>query len=703
MTDRSRDVRPPRALIVDDDPVIRLLAGRALEGVGFAIDEAESGREAVKQARRAPPDLVVLDLVMPGDDGFETCRKLRALREMKEVPILVTTGLTDAATIDRVYETGASEFINKPIDWLLFQHRVRFLMRAHGAFRDLSRTLGDLWESRQRLASAHRIARIGHYDLDSANGEMLWSAELQLLLALPATREPPDLPHFLALVHPQDRAAVEKGMQQSGASGEWILEHRMITSAGAELVVCHQSAPSSAPHGEGRIEGAIQDISEQRRSEERLRFLAYYDPLTQLPNRNHLRERLQRALARGRHTGETVALLCLDLDRFHRINDTLGQTMGDELLRQTAMRLRECVRATDFLGRPSEDDGSDLSRLGGDEFTVLLSDVGSEQDVRAAAHRLLRAFEAPFDVRGRSIPMDASVGIAISSAADCDAEHLLQWANLATTRAKRGEGHGICVYESAMNAAAEQRFELENALRCALERREFAVSYQPLVDARDARIRAVEALLRWRHPVHGNVSPAVFVPVAESLGLIGPIGAWVLDEACRQARAWRERGHPELRVSVNVSSLSFDRDLVETVTSALARHGLPPEALDLELTESGLLDEPARAIETMRRLREIGVGVALDDFGTGYSSLSRLVELPISTIKIDRAFVSQIGGSGSAVIGAMISLARHLRVEIVAEGVETLEQEAFLRAEGCTLLQGFRYSIASPRISVCTS
>jgi len=243
-----------------------------------------------------------------------------------------------------------------------------------------------------------------------------------------------------------------------------------------------------------------------------------------------------------------------------------------------------------------------------------------------------------------------------------------------------------------MNAAAEQRFELENALRCALERREFAVSYQPLVDARDARIRAVEALLRWRHPVHGNVSPAVFVPVAESLGLIGPIGAWVLDEACRQARAWRERGHPELRVSVNVSSLSFDRDLVETVTSALARHGLPPEALDLELTESGLLDEPARAIETMRRLREIGVGVALDDFGTGYSSLSRLVELPISTIKIDRAFVSQIGGSGSAVIGAMISLARHLRVEIVAEGVETLEQEAFLRAEGCTLLQGFRYS-----------
>ena len=643
MTDRSRDVRPPRALIVDDDPVIRLLAGRALEGVGFAIDEAESGREAVKQARRAPPDLVVLDLVMPGDDGFETCRKLRALREMKEVPILVTTGLTDAATIDRVYE-----------------------LRAHGAFRDLSRTLGDLWESRQRLASAHRIARIGHYDLDSANGEMLWSAELQLLLALPATREPPGLPHFLALVHPQDRAAVEKGMQQSGASGEWILEHRMITSAGAELVVCHQSAPSSAPHGEGRIEGAIQDISEQRRSEERLRFLAYYDPLTQLPNRNHLRERLQRALARGRHTGETVALLCLDLDRFHRINDTLGQTIGDELLRQTAMRLRECVRATDFLGRPSEDDGSDLSRLGGDEFTVLLSDVGSEQDVRAAAHRLLRAFEAPFDVRGRSIPMDASVGIAISSAADCDAEHLLQWANLATTRAKRGEGHGICVYESAMNAAAEQRF--------------------------DARIRAVEALLRWRHPVHGNVSPAVFVPVAESLGLIGPIGAWVLDEACRQARAWRERGHPELRVSVNVSSLSFDRDLVETVTSALARHGLPPEALDLELTESGLLDEPARAIETMRRLREIGVGVALDDFGTGYSSLSRLVELPISTIKIDRAFVSQIGGSGSAVIGAMISLARHLRVEIVAEGVETLEQEAFLRAEGCTLLQGFRYS-----------
>ena len=692
MAERAPDLRPPRALIVDDDPVIRLLAGQALEGVGFAIDEAESGRLALEQARAAPPDLVVLDLVMPGLDGFETCVKLRALPEMQEVPILVTTGLTDAATIDRAYETGASEFINKPIDWLLFQHRVRFLMRAHGAFRDLSRTLGDLVESRQRLASAHRTARIGHYDLDVASGEMLWSEELHLLLALSATREPPGLAHFLALVHPQDRAALEKTMQEPIESGGWTLEHRMITGTGGELVVCHQSQPSYGLDRPGRIEGTIQDVTEQRRSEERIRFLAYYDPLTQLPNRNHLRERLQRALDRARHRGETVALLCLDLNRFHRVNDTLGQTMGDELLRQTAIRLRDCVRATDFLGRPSEEEASDLSRLGGDDFTVLLADVGSEQDALAAARRLLRAFEAPFEVHGRSIPMDASVGIAISGAPGCDAEALLRWANLATTRAKRGEGGGVCVYESAMNAAAEQRFELENALRLALERGEFAVSYQPLVDARDARIRAVEALLRWRHPVHGELSPSQFVPVAENLGLIGPIGEWVLDEACRQARAWREGCGPDLRLCVNVSGLSFDRGLVESVTGALARHGLPPEALELELTESALFDETARTAETMRQLREIGVGVALDDFGTGYSSLSRIALLPISSIKIDRAFVSQIGGSGSAVIGAMISLARHLRVSVVAEGVETPEQEAFLRAEGCTLLQGFRYS-----------
>ncbi len=692
MAERAPDPRPPRALIVDDDPVIRLLAGQALEGVGFAIDEAESGRLALEQARAVPPDLVVLDLVMPGLDGFETCVKLRALDGMRDVPILVTTGLSDPATIDRAYETGASEFINKPIDWLLFQHRVRFLMRAHGAFRDLTRTMGDLVESRQRLASAHRIARIGHYDLDVVSGEMLWSEELRQLLALPVTREPPGLTHFLALVHPQDRAALEKAIQEPGASGGWTLEHRMMTGTGGELVVCHRSEQSSALDRPGRIDGTIQDVTEQRRSEERLRFLAYYDPLTQLPNRNHLRERLQRALARARHRGEAVALLCVDLDRFHRINDTLGQTMGDELLRQTAIRLRDCVRASDFLGRPSEGEGSDLSRLGGDDFTVLLADASSEQDARTAARRLLRAFDAPFEVRGRSIPIDARVGIAISDAAGCDAERLLQWANLATTRAKRGEGGGVCVYESAMNTAAEQRFELENALRLALEHGEFAVSYQPLVDAGDARIRAVEALLRWHHPVHGEISPAQFVPVAESLGLIGPIGQWVLDEACRQLRVWRERGRPDLRICVNVSSLSFDPELVASVTGALARHGLPREALELELTESALLDETARAAETMRRLREIGVGVALDDFGTGYSSLSRIVELPISSIKIDRTFVAQIGGSGSPVIRAMISLARHLRASVVAEGVETLEQEAFLRAEGCTLLQGFRYS-----------
>jgi diguanylate cyclase (GGDEF)-like protein len=388
----------------------------------------------------------------------------------------------------------------------------------------------------------------------------------------------------------------------------------------------------------------------------------------------------------------------VDLDRFHRINDTLGQTMGDELLRQAAMRLRECVRPTDFLGRASEEDGSDLSRLGGDDFTVLLTDVRSEQDARTAAHRLLRAFDAPFDVHGRSIPMDASVGIAISVAGDCDAEHLLQWANLATTRAKRGEGNGICVYESAMNAAAEQRFELENALRSALDRREFSVSYQPLVDGRDARILAVEALLRWNHPVYGALSPAQFVPVAENLGLIGSIGAWVLDESCRQIRAWRERSRPELWVSVNVSGLSFDGELVEAVTAALARHGLPPQALDLELTESAMLHETARAIETMRRLREIGVGVALDDFGTGYSSLSYLRHLPADALKIDRAFLAGIASddAAAALTASIVAMGVALGLRVVAEGVEEEQQRLLLKAWGCHEAQGFLFGRAVP-------
>ena len=440
------------------------------------------------------------------------------------------------------------------------------------------------------------------------------------------------------------------------------------------------------------ISGTIQDITDRRRAEEQIRQLVYYDDLTSLPNRKMLSEQLERILRRAGTTNQGVALLFLDLDRFKRINDTLGHAVGDALLKAVADRLVQSVRSTDHVGRPGLPAAASVSRLGGDEFSVVLSELTSSEDAAHVAHRILETLRAPFALEGHRLDVTASIGIALFPSDGSDPETLLRNADAATNHAKK-QGRDIYQFFSeSMNEKAMRAMRLESGLRAGIERGELTLHYQPQFDAKTGRIVAAEALVRWRSPDHGLLQPGDFIPLAEESGLIVPLGEWVLRTACAQTRVWQEEGLPDLRIAVNVSSHQVHKaGLREAVERALRDARLDASLLEIEITESALIGDAPEIVETLSGLRSLGVRIALDDFGTGYSSLSHLVRFPFDALKIDRCFVNEIGaqGQGNAIIAAVVAMAQRLQLTVTAEGVETPEQQEFLRAEGCDLLQGF--------------
>jgi diguanylate cyclase (GGDEF)-like protein len=683
---------------VDDDPVIRLMAGQALEAIGFLVSEAEGGQEALAEIERAPYDLVLLDVEMPGLDGFETCVALRQNSASRQIPVLIATGLTESEIIDRAFESGATDFIKKPLDWQILQHRIRFLLRASGAFDQLRSTLTNLRDSERRLASAQRLAQIGNWEWIPGEAEMLWSDQVYRILQISpgagATYEA-----FLGHLQPEDRVVVEKAMEAAVREAKaWSLEHRIFTAAGEQRIVHQQAEVVRGDSGEAeRIAGTIQDITERRHAEKQIRYLAHYDSLTALPNRRMLNEHLRRSVASARAGNRKLAILHLDLDRFKRVNDTLGPSAGDDLIKCVAGSLLHCVRASDYVGRSGTEESFTVSRLGGDEFTVLIEGISAAEDAAHVARRILEVLRRPFSVNGRELVMSASIGIAVYPNDGPDTDTLLRNADAAMYHAKARGGNIYQFFSESMNKKAMHNLELENALRGALERDELVLHYQPQLCVATDRILAVEALVRWSSPEYGMVSPGEFIPLAEETGLIGTLGEWVLRTACFQLRAWQQAELPPLRLAVNVSSHQVMKPgLVELVEQALRDSELAPDCLELEITESAILGDDPCAVETLTELKRRGIRLALDDFGTGYSSLSHLVRFPIDALKIDRSFVKGLGSEGeaSAIVAAIVAMAYRLKLIVIAEGVETAEQETLLRTEGCDLLQGFR--IARP-------
>ncbi|WP_254926504.1 EAL domain-containing protein [Janthinobacterium sp. PC23-8] len=453
-----------------------------------------------------------------------------------------------------------------------------------------------------------------------------------------------------------------------------------------------QAADADAGTDGALLIAVARDISERRQAQERLQHLAHYDSLTGLPNRSLFYQTLAQAVELAQEKSWRIVVLFIALDRFKSINDTLGAALGDELLRQFSNRLVACVRLRDTVGR-----------LGNDEFALILTMSRHQQDAVAVANQVRDTLRAPFDLRGHAATLTASIGIAMYPDDALDPETLVRYANTAMGGAKRAGRDGYRFFTAGMNVQVLARLDLELALRHALEHEQFILHYQPKVDLRTGRISGVEALLRWRRPGHGLLAPAEFVPVLEDTGLIGRVGAWVIEAACRQVAQWRDEGVGPVRVAVNVSSRQFaEGDLAAEVTQALARYLVPAELLELELTETALMSNAERTIIVLGKLKKIGVKVAIDDFGTGYSSLAYLQRFPIDKLKIDIAFVRNITSSpnDAAIALAIISMAHSLKLSVVAEGVESRPQLEYLRRNRCDEIQGFYFSRALPALEL---
>lgn len=685
----------PSVLVVDDEMVVRCFVREALEQSGHDVVEAENGRQALERFTEHRPDIVLMDIMMPGMDGFVACSQLRGLLGGSRVPILVMTGLDDAESIAKAYEHGATDFITKPLHPIILGHRVKYMLRS-------SQVLDALLRSEARLGLAQRIAKIGNWEWRPDTNQFTASAELCRLMGIRPQDFGGTLDAFLQVVHSEDRERVNDALKRILTERKPCdIDHRIVLPNGADFTVHLQAEAVFDDQLKAlSVVGTAQDISERKRSEREIHRLAYYDSLTGLPNRVLFKDRVAQALLHARRYKTNVATLFLDLDRFKVINDTLGHNIGDLLLKHVADRLADSVRHSDTVGRSVEmKQEASLARLGGDEFTILLTNLRDVQDAGLVARRVLEGLAKPFSIEGHEIFVTASIGISIFPADGDSVDALLKNADSAMYHAKEQGRNNFQYYSNAMNATAATRLELEGELRHAAECEEFVLFYQPQIDLRTKQIVGAEALVRWQHPRRGLLGPGDFLPVAVESGLIRTIDEWVLRTACRQSRQWQNRGLSPIRISVNVSNSFFHgATLLQAVQDAVKKSGLAPMYLDLELTESITMRAVETSIATLHSLKAFGVQLSMDDFGTGYSSLGYLQRLPVSIVKIDRSFVRELlmPACPVALIRAIIAMAHSLKLTVLAVGVEQEAQRTILFDEGCDYAQGYLFGRPMP-------
>ena len=678
-------------LLIDDDPLMRDMTASTLRHAGFSVSVAATGEAALARFEERKYDLVLLDVMMPGIDGFETCQRIRSMPWGALVPIIMLTGLNNTASIERAYRNGATDFITKPINWSLLSHRVRYALRT-------SRIAEEMYRGRESLARAQRLAGIGNWAV-FPDGRIECSSELFRIYGVPVNF---DLGSFgrntLECVVAADREQVTAARSLMARHGDsYQLEFRIIRGDGAIRTVFEQAAVVwKGPAQLHSYEGITQDITDRVVATERIRQLANYDEFTGLPNRQFFAELAAPSLARARRNGTGCAILHVDIDRFTTVIDAFGRSQGDVVLKLTAQRLRLWIRGGDLASVGStRDERCVLARAGDNAFTLLIADLPGQEQAASVARRLLTAIEQPFVVESQSLVLTASTGIAFFPN---DGENIAALTRCAEQALHAAQAVGRAQYrffDEEMNARAAHRLSLELDLRRGIAEDELRLHFQPKVDAATGIIVGAEALVRWQHPERGLVPPAEFISVAEETGLIAPLTDWVLEAACRTLREWLDAGLPQVPLSVNIATSSLaDTTLVSRLDALVQRFGLEASSLTLEITETMLMGEAEAGIALLGALRARGYGLSLDDFGTGYSSLSYLKRFPIDELKIDRSFVTDAasGGRDGAVAAAIIALGRELGLKVLAEGVETPEQSAFLLRRGCNLQQGYLFS-----------
>ena len=672
-----------RVLVVDDNENNRDILARRLARKGYDVIMADSAHNLLDRIRDEGIDLVLLDIEMPGVTGLDALVSIRQVYSAVRLPVIMVTARNQSEDIVKALELGANDYLTKPIDFPVALARVRTHlshMRAEEALR----------ASEERYALAARGANDGLWDWNLRDNTIYLSARWKSMLGFHESEVGDSPDEWFGRVHESDREKVRRSVADhlGGRTPHFEVEARMLHKDGVFRWMLTRGLMVSDETGQPlRMAGSQTDITEGKVA----------DPMTGLPNRLLFIDRLSRLIAyRKRHPDTLFAVLFLDLDGFKLINDSLGHGVGDKLLIGVANRLEGSLRHTDTVTRL--DESFTIARLGGDEFAIILNDLMDPSDAMLVAERLLQELSHPFQIDGKELFSSMSIGIALSTLGYEHPEDYLRDADTAMYRAKAlGKGRFV-VFDANMRDLITARLEIENDLRRALERDELRNYYQPIVSLESGTIVAFEALLRWQHPTRGLLEPIDFIPVAEENGMIRELGWWALSEACRQIALWRTL-HPSfaaLSMSVNLSVKQFvDPTLGPKLEALLKECALPEGTLKLELTESSIMSDSTAAITLLSQFKSLGVRLAIDDFGTGYSSLSYLHRFPLDTLKIDRSFTDAIrdGETDESMIARTIMpLAQHLGLDVVAEGVETIEQATLLRGLRCKYAQGFLFS-----------
>lgn len=698
--------RPPgnlgiqRILIVDDEPRIRSAYRELLAGTGRIIEECSTGQGAIQRLAGCDIDVVVLDLKLPDLGGIEIMDWM--VRNFISTSIIVFSADHAIDSAIHALRQGAFEFIRKQSDPdELIQSVERALRHRHMA-QEYAEMAGRLEQSEQLHRFLVEQSPDLIYTLNETGHFIFLNSRVETLLGY--RRDELLSRHYSVIVHEDDieQARYAFNERRIGERATKNFELRLKekqTGAGhfetRSVVVILSSQGIYAPEGGVSPQhfmgtsGVARDITERKRSEEMIAFQAFHDLLTGLPNRKLFMDRLELALTQAKRRHQRIGVMFLDIDRFKLVNDTYGHAEGDKLLKAFAQRTRHCLRS-----------GDTLARQGGDEFTVLLPDINNHDDVTLIARKILTELKLPFTVAEQDFIATVSIGIAIYPEDGETPEDLLRNADLAMYQTKAQGKNGYLEFTPAMNLLHAERLSLENDLRLALKHGDqFELHYQPQISLSQRRVIGIEALIRWHHPTQGLISPDSFIPLAEESGMIVAISDWVLQTACAQLAKLHRMGFAGLKLGVNLSPSEFERDdLFERISSPMNEHSLPPDSLEIEITESLLMKDAEAVIAKVRQLRRAGIRVSIDDFGTRYSSLNYLRRFSVNSIKIDQSFVRDLGTAqgSNAIVHVIMGLANAFGLGVLAEGVENATQLKALNALGCDQMQGFHFSRPLP-------
>jgi len=664
-------------LVVDDDLITRKTLQKVLETSGCKVTATASGEEGIRLFSENMPDMVLLDVMMPGINGYETCIKLRKICHINHLPIIMLTGLNDVESVEEAFQAGATDFITKPINWPLLIQRVKYALRSYNLH-------NELIQQQQKIQQAQQIARLTYIELDETLEDISFSEELTTLFNIDLPNDHCLLSEYYDYIHRDDQETFIDALHHTfHLKQDHDIEYRLLSENGEYLTVRQNSTPRYHNEQLTGVIATLQDITAQERIQSLMEYRAHYDNVTELPNLKSLQDAIN-DIVLSEQSDSLTAIFSIKLDRFKVINETLGYDIGNRVLKILTGSLSSFTH-----------EHVKLYRTSGGSFGLIASEQQQMDEIIELANTILKESLKTIELDDHELNLSASIGIVVHPLENSDNNSLIKFAESAASLAKQQGGNSYQFYSAEMQSQAQRKLSMEAELRKAVEQEQFVLYYQPQVNTNTQEIIGMEALIRWQHPEKGMIPPFHFIPIAEETGIIKPIGEWVLEEACRKTQEWHQQGHDNLRIGINLSARQLENDdIVRFTKNTLANTGINPKMVELEVTESAAMTDFKKTLALLHELRDLGITLSIDDFGTGHSSLSYLQQLPVHTLKIDRAFIKDIGtdSDDGTIAKTIVAMAHNLKLNVIAEGIEVVEHLQFLQQCGCDEIQGYLFS-----------